>query len=169
MSLTSGEGGGKAAATPMRELMERNARAGRLVGIGLRPARREDVVMIEAAEVALSGLVGDRRARPGKRAVTLIQAEHLPVIASLLGLERVEPAALRRNLVVEGINLLGLRARRFRLGGAVLEGSGLCAPCSRMEETLGPGGYAAVRGHGGITASVVEPGRVALGDALTPL
>jgi MOSC domain-containing protein YiiM len=37
-----------------------------------------------------AGLDGDH-GRPGKRAVTLIQAEHLPVIAALAGLDRVDP------------------------------------------------------------------------------
>jgi MOSC domain-containing protein YiiM len=60
-----------------------------------------------------------------------------------------------------------LRNGTFRIGSAVLRGTGLCAPCSRMEQILGPGGYNAMRGHGGITAEVVEPGIVALADALT--
>lgn len=169
MSLTAGGGGATAADSPLRALMERNARPGRLVWIGFRPARRAPMTPVEAAEIEAAGLAADRRESPGKRAVTLLQAEHLPVIANFLGRREIAPALLRRNLVVEGINLLGLRTRRFRLGSAVLEGSGLCAPCSRMEETLGPGGYAAVRGHGGITARVAQPGRIALGDALEPL
>ncbi|MEM8821298.1 MAG: MOSC domain-containing protein, partial [Pseudomonadota bacterium] len=93
----------------------------------------------------------------------------LAVIAALLGQNAVAPELLRRNIVVGGINLLGLRNRRFRIGSAVLEGSGLCAPCSRMETALGHGGYTAVRGHGGITASVVLAGQVALGDSVAPI
>lgn len=101
--------------------------------------------------------------------MTLIQWEHLPVIAALSGHDQVDPALLRRNIAVAGINLLALRKRLFRIGTAVLEGSGLCAPCSRMEAALGPGGYSAMRGHGGITAAVIEPGRIGLGDQVTPL
>jgi MOSC domain-containing protein YiiM len=37
-----------------------------------------------------------------------------------------------------------------------------------MEETLGPGGYTAVRGHGGVYASVVVPGRIELSNAVLP-
>jgi MOSC domain-containing protein YiiM len=120
---------------------------------------------VERVEITATGLAGDRYAgRSGKRAVTLLQHEHLPVIAELAGVEAVDPVLLRRNLVVAGINLLALRGRRFRIGTALLEGTGPCAPCSRMEETFGPGGYNAVRGHGGLTARVLEPGVIALGD-----
>lgn len=106
---------------------------------------------------------------PGRRQVTLIQAEHLPVVAALAGLETVTPELLRRNVVVSGISLLGLKDRRFRIGEVVLEGTGECHPCSRMEENLGAGGYNAVRGHGGITARVVQGGLMRVGDAVTVL
>ena len=137
--------------------------------IGVRPVRREAMTVMEQAALMPSGLEGDRREAPGKRAVSLIQWEHLRAIASLIGADDVDPTLLRRNIAISGINLLGLRKARFRLGGAVLQGTGLCAPCSRMEETLGRGGYSAVRGHGGITAEVIQPGPVAIGDALVPI
>ena len=157
----------------MRALLEHVPYPGHLTWIGLRRERRGPVDSVErtVARVGL-GLEGDRRVDgrepdPGaRRQVTLIQAEHLPAIAALLRREAVDPALLRRNLVVAGINLLALRDRRFRIGDALFEGSGPCHPCSRMEENLGPGGFAAVRGHGGITARVLEAGELRVGDTV---
>lgn len=148
---------------------------GRVERVLLRPARREDPIEVDEADVVVgSGLHGDRQ-RPARRGVadrqvTLLQAEHLDVVASLLGLASpVDAALLRRNLVVGGIPLLALAGLRFAVGDAVLEGTGRCQPCSRMEEALGPGGYQAMRGHGGITAAVVVPGRVRVGDPVAVL
>lgn len=150
------------------ELISRHAKDGTVEWLGIRPARRADLKALTAVEITENGLTGDHRSTPGKRCVSLIQAEHLQVIASLLNRDSIDPGLLRRNIVVSGINLLGLRNRTFSIGPVVLEGMGLCAPCSRMEETLGHGGYSAVRGHGGIVASVVTLGKVTLGDAVTP-
>lgn len=149
--------------------MSRHGQNGKVEWIGLRPARRADIEVVQRVMAdEVDGLVGDRYAgRSGKRHLTLIQAEHLPVIASLVGREQVDPAELRRNIVVSGLNLLALKDKRFRVGSAVIEYTGLCHPCSRMEEILGPGGYNALRGHGGITARVVESGEIAVGDAVT--
>ncbi|MEM7671414.1 MAG: MOSC domain-containing protein [Pseudomonadota bacterium] len=157
-------GGGQAS---LSALTGRFAIPGRVRWIGVRPERRADLLSLDQVEIALDGLVGDRRNTPGKRAVSLLQWEHLPVIASLLGHADLQPRLLRRNIVVSGINLLGLRKRTFRVGGVLLRGSGICAPCSRMEEALGHGGYTAVRGHGGITAEVVTTGTVHLGDTVS--
>ena len=155
----------------LNELMTIMPRAGRVGWIGTRPARRARMVSLRQAQaLAESGLVGDHYTKPrGKRQVSLIQAEHLVVVAALLGLETVEPETLRRNLVVSGVNLLALKDKRFRVGAAILEYTGLCHPCSFMEEALGPGGYNAMRGHGGITARVIQSGQIALGDALSPV
>lgn len=149
------------------ELVSTNAREGRLEWIGVRPVRRGGVKVLENADVSRAGLSGDHYTSGGKRSISLVQAEHLPVIASFLGIGQVMPELLRRNLVISGINLLGLRNRQFRIGNTILEGTGLCAPCSRMEETLGHGGYAAVRGHGGIVARVIEAGSLKIGDRVS--
>lgn len=147
-------------------LTARHAANGRLDWIGLRPERLAEMVVADRAEVTGDGLSGDH-GRPGKRAVTLLQAEHLPVIAALAGLERIAPGTLRRNLLVSGINLTALRGRVVRIGAVTLRIIGPCAPCSRMEAALGPGGYNAMRGHGGWCAEVHGPGAIALGDPVS--
>ncbi len=145
-----------------------HARPGRVDWIGVRPTRLGPMRALQEVEIGASRPAGDH-ARAGRRAVTLIQAEHLPVIAALAGVPTVDPAALRRNLLISGINLRALRKGRLALGGAVLEITGPSAPCSRMEATLGPGGFNAMRGHGGWCAAVIVPGRVTLEDAVQPV
>ena len=141
-------------------------RAGEVRWIGLRPAR--DVPMQAMDEVQSDtggGLHGDRyKGGSGKRGVTLIQAEHLPVIAALSGHDAIVPATLRRNLVVSGISLLALKGNRFRIGDVLLEGTEPCDPCSRMEDALGPGGYNAMRGMGGLCARILRGGTFRIGD-----
>jgi MOSC domain-containing protein YiiM len=144
---------------------------GRLEWIGLRPARRETLRSVPEAEAETDRHLQGDHARPkpgGKRQITLIQQEHLGAVAGFLGLsEPVAPGRLRRNLVVSGLNLLALKNRRVCIGeDVVLEITGECHPCSRMEEELGPGGYNAMRGHGGLTARIVQGGRLRVGDAV---
>ena len=145
-------------------------REGRVEWMGLRPDRHTPMVVRDEVEaVAGKGLSGDRTAGGrggGKRQVSLIQAEHLPVIAAFSGHDAVEPSILRRNIVVRGINLVSLRGVYFRIGDAVFLGTGPCAPCSKMEKALGTGGLNAMRGHGGLTAQVIRGGRIAVGDAV---
>lgn len=152
----------------LQELIARYAQPGRVDWIGLRPGRYAPVVPVDRAFVSERGLEGDHGASI-KRAVTLIQAEHLAVIGSVLGRGPVAADDLRRNLVVSGLNLSALKGRRVQLGQAILEVSGICAPCSRMEKALGSGGYSAMRGHGGWCARVVEPGEISTGCAVEPL
>ncbi|MBY6161681.1 MOSC domain-containing protein [Mameliella alba] len=151
----------------LAELRRSFAGPGRLDWIGLRPARKADLIAVDSAVVGLDGLAGDH-GRPGKRAVTLIQAEHLPVIAALVGRGTLAPEVLRRNLVVSGINLTALREFGLRIGELRLKFESPCAPCSRMEDLLGPGGYVAMRGHGGWCCSVTEPGEIRLADPVLP-
>jgi MOSC domain-containing protein YiiM len=142
--------------------------AGRLQWIGLRPARKAAMNIVNSVEAKADyGLVGDRRmnGRPGSaRQVTIISVEYIDTIVRLLKKTAIDPAILRRNLVVSGINLSALRHQQFQIGDAVFEATALCHPCVRMEEALGKNGIAAMLGHGGICAKVIQGGVITVGD-----
>jgi MOSC domain-containing protein YiiM len=155
----------------IKDLLNAFPRVGHVDWISIRPERRGLVSIVDSVEVSPEeGLFGDhysgRSDGPlnGKRHVTLIQAEHLPAIAAYVGRDSVDPAELRRNMVVSGLNLLTLKEHQFQIGEVILEHTGECHPCTKMEVALGPGGYNAVRGHGGITARVVKGGTIRVGD-----
>ena len=156
----------------LAKLMAQFPHSGKLEWIGIRAVRRAPVASVTQIEaIAGYGLAGDHYASKsnGKRQVTLIQAEHLEAVAKILGKSEVSADGLRRNLLISRINLYALRDRKFRIGAILLEGSGPCDPCSRMEEVLGVGGYNAMRGHGGITARILEGGMFKVGESVEPL
>jgi MOSC domain-containing protein YiiM len=148
---------------------------GRVEAIVVRGAPREPALSLpQTLALAGIGLADDRLGQRGEaelstRQVTLIQAEHMDVIARLAHVAAVDPLRLRRNLVVSGINLIALRNSTLQVGEAVLEIVGPCQPCSRMEAEIGPGGYAAMRGHGGMTARVISGGPIHVGDVVMAL
>lgn len=152
----------------IKELMNTIPQEGRVEWVSIRPERRGEVKALGAVLASIeNGLEGDHYSgTSGKRQVTLIQAEHLAAVASILKKEKIDPALTRRNIVVSGINLLAFADQQFQIGGAILEMTGPCHPCSRMEENLGEGGYNAMRGHGGITARVVKGGTIKIGDGV---
>ena len=144
-------------------------KSGKVVWIGVRQNRKGKMKVLTTVQVTENGLIGDHYTTAnGKRAVTLIQDEHLAAVASFLGRGGVDPELVRRNIVVQGLNLNALKEKRFQIGKVILEYTGECHPCSRMETNLGQGGYNAMRGHGGITARVIQPGELMLGDEIRP-
>ncbi|MDG2273935.1 MAG: MOSC domain-containing protein [Halioglobus sp.] len=143
---------------------------GKLTWIGLRPERKANMRLVSTC-LALKGLglEGDHRClkSPGSgRQVTLISQEYLQQISHFTNKSVIDPAALRRNLVVEGINLTALRYQQFIIGDAVFEAGAQCHPCSRMEQTLGQGGVVAMLGHGGLCCKVLKSGTITVGDTV---
>lgn len=147
------------------QLLESLPQVGKVEWIGIRAERRAEVQSVATVEVDVDGgLSGDHYSKNGgKRQVTLVQAEHIEGVEKMLGV-KVDPAELRRNIVISGVNLLAFADRKFSLGEVVLEMTGHCYPCSRLEENIGPGAYNAMRGHGGITAKVIRGGTLKVGD-----
>jgi MOSC domain-containing protein YiiM len=155
---------------PYEALFDNFIRPGVITWIGIRIKAHEPMVVLSETFANIGGLANDRanKGNPeSKRQVTVIQFEHLAAAASFLGVEKIDPALVRRNIVVKGINLNALKSRQFRLGDAVLEMTGFCYPCERMEQNLGKGGYNAMRGHGGITCRVIKEGKISIGDTVS--
>ncbi len=149
----------------LKQFFDSDPAIGRIERIGTRPVKRGDVVEVQTWD--LDG--GQDHARHREtRAVTLIQAEHIPIIQSLIHTD-FDPLSLRRNLIVSGINLASLRWSTFAVGEVVLRGTVPCDPCSRMHDLLGPGGYAAMFEMGGLCAAIVQSGTICVGDAVRRL
>ena len=148
----------------IKELMNSMPQLGKVEFISIRPEKRG--IPVAVASVVINkenGLEGDHYAKVGNRMVTLIQQEHLDAVASILK-KKIDPLLTRRNIVVSGINLISLKDKQFKIGSTILETTGECVPCKRMEENFGAGGYNAMRGHGGITCKVIEAGACSVGD-----
>jgi len=158
------------ATSNMSKLLKSIPQIGKIEWIGIRKERRAKLIEVTTAIItAEDGFVADHYSKKkGKRQITLIQAEHLQAVAGMLQQDTaISPFLTRRNIVVSGLNLNALKNQQFSIGeGVILEGTGYCHPCSRMEENLGPGGYNAMRGHGGITAKVIQGGTINTNDTI---
>ena len=130
----------------------------------------------EAVLVAGKGIAGDRfygRAAHLDASVTLLAIEAIEAVAAQLGLPQVpDPLLARRNVVLRGADLNGLRGHEFALestdGAArvVLLAGRPAAPCAWMDRMLAPGAHAALRGRGGMRCRVVTDGVLRRGPAV---
>ena len=84
--------------------------------------------------------------------------------AEALG-QHVDPVLRRANLLISGVDLENSRGNMLRVGSGRLRVNGETRPCERMDEPLP--GLRAERRHrwgGGVYASVLEDGKIAVGD-----
>ena len=114
----------------------------------------------QAMAVADRGLEGCLHGRPGsKRQVLLVEGETLREFGLL-------PGAIRENITTAGLNLADLPpGQRLCVGDAVLEVTGGCGPCSRMEE-IRMGLQKELENRRGVLCRVVEGGRISRGDTI---
>jgi MOSC domain-containing protein YiiM len=99
------------------------------------------------------------------RAVTLIAWEVIDVVRREHGVD-LDDGRSRRNVVTEGVDLLSLIGRRFRIGTALFRGERPCEPCGHLERCVGAELMAALKGRGGLRADVLEEGLFRPGDAV---
>ena len=118
---------------------------------------------LEESELQDGGIPGDAHFSPGSaRQLLLIEAETLADLG-------VETGAVKENITVEGLSLMGLPAgTRLEVGLAQLEITKECEPCSRMDE-IRDGLKAELVGRRGMMARVVRPGTVRRGDPIRVL
>ena len=152
--------------------------AGFVEGIFLAPeggAQMKGVEVSNALEGC--GLEGDRYcggtghwSRFGRVCqVTFIAAEDLHDIQRETGVG-VKNGEHRRNVVTRGISLKTLRrGERFRVGEVVFEYRGPRSVCRYIERLTEPGMTQALKGRGGVCATVTKNGTVRLGDEIEVL
>ncbi|KZX83175.1 hypothetical protein A3715_05265 [Oleiphilus sp. HI0009] len=145
-----------------------SAQSGRVEWIGLRPSRKADIKTVSQVYAkADRGLQGDhsaKRANGSARQITLINAEDIQALSTLLNRSLIDPSILRRNIVISGMSLHAMRYQLLQIGNAIVEVGAHCHPCSRMEKSLGKGTLLAMYGRGGYCAKVIQGGELKIGD-----
>jgi MOSC domain-containing protein YiiM len=142
---------------------------GRLIGIARKDRPRGPMETIDHALIGLAtGVGGDYRGamKPGvnRRQVTILSAEDWMAALALLG-RPLSWEQRRLNLLVEGVDLPREPGALLRVGAALLEITGECDPCRRMDEVADGLRLALTpEWRGGRTTRVIEGGAVALGD-----
>ncbi len=142
--------------------------SGSVISIQLCVGHRDPMKSVGSARMIENyGIEGDRHAVSEgvrtKRQVLLTDEETL----AKFGLSRGD---IRENITTTGIEIHSLKeGDRVSLGGEiVVEITGHCAPCARMDE-ISDGLRVALEGNRGMLATVVSGGEVSVGDEVRAL
>lgn len=143
--------------------MSTSSQAGTVVSVQICPGMRKPMQPQDAARLLTNfGIEGDRHAKPDfKRQVLLIEQETLDRLDLSSG-------TLKENITTRDIGLMALApGQRLRLGSeAIIELTGPCEPCERMEE-IRAGLQATLVGQRGMLGRVITGGTIHPGDTIT--
>jgi MOSC domain-containing protein YiiM len=121
-----------------------------------RPMREvEDAVALDD-----QGLEGCRHGRAGsRRQVLLVDGETLESFG-------LQPGQIKENITTSGLRVNDLaKGQRLAIGQSVLEVTGPCEPCARMDE-IRMGLQQELFGQRGTLCRVIEGGRIQRGDTI---
>lgn len=128
----------------------------------------------EAVAVAGKGLEGDRYFDDGTGEedhdpaceITLIPMEGIDEGRSKADFP-IEPEDMRRNIVTQGVDLLALVGKGFKVGEVELEGMKANPPCRHLEEVTGKALLKPMIDSAGIRARIVTGGAIRVGDPIS--
>lgn len=141
-----------------------------LVGIYLHEEEAKLPRSVDSAAIHPSGgIVGDSHAGEPRRNRRVLVTD-----AQILRMEGLQPGDLREQLVVDGLAVDSLETgSKLRLGRAIAEVIGQCAPCLTIAGYLGADDPAAFReslvAKRGIFVLFSEGDRIAVGDNVSAL
>ena len=118
--------------------------------------------------VAGKGLLGDRyfnHREDYKGQITFFSAEVFEQLRTHFGIGEKPVGALRRNVIVSGVNLLSLIGSDFEIQGVKFRGTQHCAPCEWMDLAFAPGTKEFLKQNAGLRAKILSDGEIHVGDA----
>lgn len=129
----------------------------------LKPAHGDPMSRVPSVvAVEGKGLEGDASFGRKRRQILLVEGETLDSFG-------LTPGDVRENIVVREFSLGGLaHGAIVRAGEVLLEITGDCDPCDRMDG-LRPGLQASIRGRRGILAKAISGGMIRVGDSIEEL
>lgn len=113
------------------------------------------------------GIRGDRfwdHAEDYAGQITFFAEEVHVGLLRALGLAPWSPAAYRRNVVTRGVDLTALIGKEFAVQGVRFQGMAECKPCYWMDQAVGAGADAWLRGRGGLRAKILSDGPLRVDD-----
>lgn len=132
--------------------------------------QERDTIRLERGQ----GIVGDRhfgRSDWAGQNLTLVEAEEIERFCAETG-RPTDLSITRRNLVTRGVRLNDLVGKTFTIGNARLHGVETCEPCGDLGRALATEALPAAAvvkrwvGRGGLRATVIESGEIAVGDGM---
>ena len=131
----------------------------------------DDFPLVEVDEIECAaghGIRGDRfydYKHDYKGQITFFSHEVFERLSAAFPQVEKSAGALRRNVIVSGVDVNALIGEEFELQGVRFRGTAHCRPCYWLDQAFAPGTEAWLKGNGGLRAKILTSGRLTTGPA----